>query len=187
MSQVWSGNISTDDPATHIEGTHLFLLEWYTCSHQAEIQIWGSPSTPNPIPENAKLHFLSLVDIARIPLYLAAGPSCDVFTENEATTNWLTEALLTCEGSDYHEDAPGEPLWMRMGGQSEYGILLRVETENEEELGIRSVVTEILLYAPPCRPHPCPPLWRLLMGISRTLRSGAETLSKSSLYRYAPM
>ena len=147
MSQVWSGNISTDDPATRIEGTALLLIRLYARLSYAEIQIWSNPSTPIPFPDNAKLHFLSLVEIARIPLYIAAGPSCDVSTGNEATTAWLTEALLFDEGSDRREDAPREPRWMRTGSQSENGILLRVETENEKELGIRNVVTELLLYA----------------------------------------
>ena len=157
MSQVWSGNISTDDPATRIEGTARILIRLYARSSHADIQIWSNPSTPISIPENAKLHFLSLVEIARIPLYLAAGPSCDVSTGNETTITWLTEALLTDEGSDHHEEAPREPRWMRTGGQSENGILLRVETENEEELGIRNVVTELLVYAAIAKSRPALP------------------------------
>lgn len=132
MSPVWSGSISTDDPATCIQ----------------DVQISASdPSTPLFIPQDAKLLLLSLVEVSRIPLYLAAGPSCAVSTTNEVTTRWLTEALLDYQESDRHEDASSEEWWSRLGGQSKTGILLRVGTENEEENGIRGGVTEVLLYA----------------------------------------
>ena len=149
MSQAWSGNISTDDPATRIQGVAYPPQCSYTyADHHVDVQIWAHhSSTLVPVSKDAKLHFLSLVDVARIPLHLAAGPSCDVSTTNEATTRWLTEALLDCDESDLCGDASKEPWWSHSGLQSENGILLRVETENEEEKGIRNAVTEMLLYA----------------------------------------
>lgn len=145
MSQVWSGNISTDDLATCIQ----------------DVQIWApQSSTQVPLSRDAKLHFLSLVEVTRIPLYLAAGPSCDVSTGNEATTRWLTEALLDYEESDLRGDALREPWWSHSGRQSENGILLRVETENVEDREIRNVITEVLLYAASTRSYtslPTPP------------------------------
>lgn len=130
--QAWSGNISTDDSATCIP----------------DVQIWvPNASAQVPLPQAAKLHFLSIVEVARIPLYLAAGPSYNVFTENECTTRWLTEALLDSEESDLHGDASREPWWLRLGGQSENGILLRVDTQDEEGHRIQSLITEVLLYA----------------------------------------
>lgn len=132
MTEIWSGNISTDDAATCIQ----------------DVQIWASnSSTRAPLPQDAKLHFLSLVEVARIPLYFAAGPSCEVSTSNEATTRWLTGALLDCEEPDSFEDASREQWWSHLGRQSEHGILLSVETGNMEEHGIQSVITEMLLYA----------------------------------------
>ena len=129
--------------------------------HPVDVQIWASnSSTPNPLTQNAKLHFLSLVEVAQIPLYLAAGPPCDVFTRDEATARWLTEALLACEESDFDADVSRRPWWSHVGGQSENGILLKVKTENEEEHGIRNSITEMLLYAGDTRSHtalPTPP------------------------------
>lgn len=124
--------------------------------HYADVQIWApdSSSTPIPLSQDAKLHFLSLVEVARIHLYLAAGPSCDVSTGSEATTRWLTESLL-----DDDWDASREPWWSHVGRQSENGILLGVEIENEER-GTRNVITEVLLYAAVTRPNtalPTPP------------------------------
>lgn len=68
-------------------------------------------------------------------------------TANEATTRWLTELLLNHEGPDLNGDASREPWWLQLGRQSENGVLLRVKTENEEERGIRNIITEMLLYA----------------------------------------
>lgn len=54
-----------------------------------------------------------------------------------------------------------EPWWSHSGGQSENGILLKVnKTENEEEYGIQNSITEVLLYAGDTRSHtalPTPP------------------------------
>ena len=96
---------------------------------------------------NAKLQFLSLVELARIPLYFAAGPSCSVTTTNEATTRWLTKALLDYEESDLNGVASKQPWWTYPGMQSDNGVLLKVEAGNEEEHGIQNVVTEILFFA----------------------------------------
>ena len=60
---------------------------------------------------------------------------------------WLTDALLHCEEYGSDGNASKEPWWSQLGRQSENGILLRVETGNEEEHGIQDVITEVLLYA----------------------------------------
>lgn len=172
MSQAWSGDISIDSPAACIKGKALLpnpATHTHT-DHFADVQIWAPPNTATPVllPQNAKLRFLSHVEVARIPLYLAAGPSCDVSTTDEATTRWLTGALLDDGQPDLDGDASRQPWWSRAGMQSEIGILLRVETEDEEEHGIRNVVTEMLLYAavaksgpalltPPTSSSPAPP------------------------------
>ena len=116
--------------------------------HRIDVQIWApNPLTPILIPQNARLQFLSLVEVARIPLYLAAGPSCIVSTTNEATTRWLNKALLDYEESDLSGDASRKPWWRYPCMQSDNGVLLKVETRNEEEHGIQNVVTEILFFA----------------------------------------
>ena len=125
-----------------------------TTDHHIDVQIWSpNPSTPVLISQNAKLQFLSLVEVARIPLYLAAGPSYIVSTTNEATTRWLTKALLDYEESDIGV-ASRKPWWTYSGMQSDNGLLLKVETGNEEEHGIQNVVTEILFFAAAARSSP---------------------------------
>ncbi|CAF9905701.1 hypothetical protein IMSHALPRED_003936 [Imshaugia aleurites] len=169
MSQVWSGNISTDDPTACIHGNARPMMQLRLTDHHLDIHIWTSnSSTRVPFSQDAKLHFLSLVEVARIPLYFAAGPSCNVSTGNEATTTWLTEALLNYEESGLRRDASREPWWSQSGRQSEDGILLKVDNENEEERGITNGITEVLLYAavsktdtavptPPASSSPQPP------------------------------
>ena len=172
MSQVWSGNITTDDSATCIQGNapHLIHLCYIYTDYYTDVRIsaLNSSSKPNPLPQDAKLHFLSFVEVARIPLYLAVGPSCDVSTGDEATTRWLSEALLKYERCDLHGNASKEPWWLHVGSQSENGILLRVEAQNEEECRMQDVATEVLVYAattqqntalptPPRSSSPAPP------------------------------
>ena len=172
MSQVWSGNITTDDSATCLQGNapHLLHLDYVCTDRHIDVRISApiSSSKPIPLPQDAKLHFLALVEVARIPLYLAVGPSCDVSTGDEATKRWLTEALLQFEGCDLHGNASREPWWLHMGNQSENGILLRVEAQNEEECRLQDVASEVLVYAavtqhntalptPPRSSSPAPP------------------------------
>ena len=144
----------------------------------------NSSSDPNPLPQYAKLHFLSLVEVSRIPLYLAIGPSCDVSTGDEATTRWFTEALLQHEGCGPYGNASREPWSLHVGGQSENGILLRVEAQNEDESRTQDMATEVLVYAaviqqstalptPPRSSSPAPPD----EDTSNTLNK-AETLVK---------
>ena len=70
-------------------------------------------------------------------------------------------------GNENIDIASREPWWSHHGGQSENGILVRVETENEER-EMRNIVTEVLLYAavaktspalptPPASSSPAPP------------------------------
>lgn len=96
------------------------------------------------------MRFLSLVQVALIPLHLAAGPSFYVWTHNESTEQWISEALL-----DHRDAAAGsagsiQPWWLRSTQQSDSGILLKVEN------GVRDIhstpssgypITEILVYA----------------------------------------
>lgn len=148
MSQTWSGNISTDDPATCIQGNARLSSIATRIDHHIDVQIWApNPSTPILISQNAKLHFLSLVEVARIPLYLAAGPACVVSTTSEATTRWLNKALLDYEESDLNGVASRKPWWTYPGMQSDNGVLLKVEMGNEEEHVIQNIVTEILFFA----------------------------------------
>ena len=76
-----------------------------------------------------------------------AGPPCNVSTTNEATSRWLTEALLKYKEVGLNDDASRDPWWSLPAKQSENGILLKVGTGNEEQHGIQNVITELLFYA----------------------------------------
>ena len=105
-----------------------------------------------------KLHFLSLVEVARIPLYLAAGPCCDVSTTSQTTTRWLNANLLDYEEAELHGDVSRGPWWSHPGMQSENGILLSVVDGDEKKHGIWSAVTEMLLYAAVTYTGPAQPI-----------------------------
>lgn len=99
-----------------------------------------------------KLQFLSLVDVATIPLYLAAGPSLNVWTQNESTEHWLSESLLDDWdlGYDTAFESTG-PWWLRPVQQSDRGILLRVEDDAEAVVNAGHRITEFLIYAALCK------------------------------------
>ena len=113
----------------------------------------------NSLARQANLHFLTLVNVPSIPLYLAAGPSFDVSTANAATASWLEYTFLPNQNCDSRHDASREPGWFSTGTQSDLGILLEVVQDEVPKDGQR-IVTEILLYAAievSCRSLPTPP------------------------------
>lgn len=94
------------------------------------------------------MRFLSLVEVAAIPLHLAAGPSLDVWTQNETTEQWLSESLL--DDWRIEEDENNEfsgPWWLRPTQQSDRGILLKVEDRTRNTTGSEHKGTEVLIYA----------------------------------------
>ena len=96
-------------------------------------------------PRDATLHYLSLVHVPAIPLYLAAGPSLEVSTDSEATSGWLNELILGQADSWDQNGIPNEPWWSNVGGQSDHGILLGVRYGEDGQAG-DNCITEVLLY-----------------------------------------
>jgi hypothetical protein len=94
------------------------------------------PSTP--------LRFLSTVDTAKIPLYLAAGPSLDVWTTSEATEAWFESMLLSQPVLSTDIDATEHEWWNLARSQSPIGILVQVQSRVETVQ--KPSVTEILFY-----------------------------------------
>lgn len=109
----------------------------------ADIRLWSS--TPSTLPHDARLRFLSIVDVPSIPLYLAAGPSFDLATDDERTAAWLSEALLAYEVRTAVEHSGFGPWWSNVGRQSDHGILVRVEDEAAQTPSDN--ITELLFYA----------------------------------------
>ncbi|KAL8705105.1 MAG: hypothetical protein Q9225_008046, partial [Loekoesia sp. 1 TL-2023] len=96
-------------------------------------------------PQPACFRFLAILETVNVPLYLAAGPSLDVWTDTETTREWLTECLL--EEADDDENRCQPSWWDRPGRQSQYGILLGVQSGHDGGAGTGLRITEVLLYA----------------------------------------
>lgn len=112
-----------------------------------EIQLWSAITSGQiPISRGAKLHFLSLVHVSQIPLYLAAGPSLNVSTDDEATAACLSQSLLEESIHEGQDEVSTKPWWTTWGRQSDLGILLNVEEEDANP-GNPSQITKLLLYA----------------------------------------
>lgn len=85
-----------------------------------------------------------------IPLHLAAGPSFYVWTHNESTEQWISEALLDNRDASAGSAGSNRPWWLRSTQQSDNGILLKVENGEEDIHNTPSsgyTITEILVYA----------------------------------------
>lgn len=83
-----------------------------------------------------------MVDVARIPLYLAVGPPLDVYSQSDATQEWFS-ALLP-GGHVPEKDA--EPWWQQTStAQSPIGILIEIHQGANSTSS--PAITEILFYA----------------------------------------
>ena len=113
----------------------------------ADVELWSSGAPDRSLIErNAKLHLLSLVHVPSIPLYLIAGPTLEVSTDNDASATWLAGSILDNQGQHSQYDASCEQWWEKLGKQSDQGILLKIEHDEGATEG-RRIATELLLYA----------------------------------------
>lgn len=104
--------------------------------------------SPRPcLSVDSELNFLSLVDVASIPLYLAVGPSLDVCVHSEATQQWIVDSLFPTRDNEVDPDRSEEPRWLRASGQLERGILLKVTDRASNGINAKPNITELLLYA----------------------------------------
>ncbi len=113
-----------------------------------DLHLFNFGDNPGPcFSSDSTLCFLSLVEIANIPLYLAVGPSLDVCVHSEATQHWIVDSLLPAGDDELDPDYAGEPRRTRASGQLERGILLKVEDGASNAIEVKQNITELLLYA----------------------------------------
>ncbi|EMD87679.1 hypothetical protein COCC4DRAFT_71080 [Bipolaris maydis ATCC 48331] len=128
MTDVWSG--------------HLLLPDGRLIK---EISLTTQNGASSPILSTTSLRFLTTVDTAKIPLYLTAGPSLDVWTTEESTQAWFESLLLskptTSPNASNHDT---NEWWNLARSQSPIGILAQVQDVSESTQKPR--ITEILFY-----------------------------------------
>ncbi|USP80800.1 hypothetical protein yc1106_08074 [Curvularia clavata] len=128
MPDIWSGNILLPDG-----------------NIVKEVGLTSQNVASSQILSTASLRFLTTVDTARIPLYLAVGPSLDVWTTEESTQAWFESLLLSKPASlPQALNHAGNEWWNLAQSQSPIGILVQVQDIAENDPKPR--VTEILFY-----------------------------------------
>ncbi|KAF3036718.1 hypothetical protein E8E12_007327 [Didymella heteroderae] len=171
MADIWSGDILLPD------GESI-----------REIGFSSPHITSAPAINATSLRFLSTVDTARIPLYLAVGPSYDVWTTSEASEAWFESILLSLPTAA--ESSNGANEWWKLArAQSPIGVLAQVESPGTTNLEPK--VTELLFYgtiaATPGEGLPTPPSSQdapnAQLGLLPELRVHALPLSSDLLYQ----
>ena len=108
------------------------------------------PSSYISFDPSVSFSFLSFVDNASIPLHAFVGPVLSVCSEAASTEAWLSNCLLNdvCENGDSNRENSENSAswWTRALGQSDLGILLKVDGEIKAA-GFGYKITEILLCA----------------------------------------
>ncbi|KAF2728355.1 hypothetical protein EJ04DRAFT_556830 [Polyplosphaeria fusca] len=131
MTDVWTGDILLHGDAVI-----------------KDICLTQTVASNTPFPAGP-LRFLSTVDTARVPIYLATGSSLDVWTTCEDTEQWFGSILLSKAAAASNPEL-GQPWWACARSQSPVGILTQVVALDEAATDPR--VTQILFYgtiAPP--------------------------------------
>jgi hypothetical protein len=122
------------------------------------ILTWPKAALVPALPASS-LHFLSTVDPAQIPLYLAAGPSLDVCTTTEVTQAWFESLLLSAPAGPAHTASADGALelelewWARPRSQAPIGFLVQVQGIPAEVEKQRVAVTELLFYGSVAKPY----------------------------------
>lgn len=112
------------------------MTEW-----ELDIHFWGveAPLT-KLIGQGVSLSFLSVVNVPSIPLYMAIGPSWEVFSDSVNSVEWLRQHLLA--DFDYSSGPNPSNLPVFSHGQAQTGVMLKATQQSS-----LSYLTEILLYA----------------------------------------
>ncbi|KZF21386.1 hypothetical protein L228DRAFT_171408 [Xylona heveae TC161] len=133
--ELWKGCISATNPSIMLEDVRLF--------------------SSHPKPESLGLsdknfEFLAFVDPSRIPIHLIAGIALDVKTESQSTLEWFTSVFVDADGDSVDNI---NPWWESPTGQSDVGVLIRVEDAIQKVLPkIGPRITELLIYGTTTRP-----------------------------------
>jgi hypothetical protein len=105
---------------------------------------------------SAELHYVALVEIAAIPLYLLVRPHLDIWTHDDETEQWLVRCLLPNLNDELSVNDPSanltRPWWLRPAQQSDRGILLEVMNGASDSGNPGGVITEFLIYATVLKP-----------------------------------
>lgn len=145
MVDVWKGSIALHDGRI-IQGEHGPLRGIFAYLTQPDIGLAALNPAFAPSLSTTTLRFLATVDTAKIPLYLSAGPSYDVWTTSEETEQWFESILLSkpAAATVPISNAATRSWWDTARSQSPVGILVQVEAGEGKPSKPR--VTEILFY-----------------------------------------
>lgn len=100
-------------------------------------------STPSAydtaLPNNAPLQFLSVVNVAQLPIHILLGQQYNVSTNDSTAQQYLERVLLACPQEH-------EAWWNTVQPESPLGILVGVDVDKRADRG-RPRITELLLVA----------------------------------------
>ncbi|KAM3423842.1 hypothetical protein BST61_g1240 [Cercospora zeina] len=121
MHSAWHGDIAIND-AQKLE----------------DITLSASDGQQTHISTDSALRFVSIVETARIPLFLSIGRAFHVTTSNPATEAWFSGTLLA---STHGEDDP-TAWWQTARSDSPLGVLVGISSDSQPN----SKATEFLFY-----------------------------------------
>jgi hypothetical protein len=95
------------------------------------------------VRSRCRLRFISVVEVAQVPLYLSLGPSYLVWTDSESTSSWFFNQLYSEPVDPTNPSEQSGPSWSQNSYQSYAGILVEVP---QTVGGAGLAISEILFY-----------------------------------------
>jgi hypothetical protein len=137
------------------------VITWEHALISLDVQLSSPLSSTAHLDLGSELQFLSVVEVSRIPLCLAAGPPCSVYTASGRTGQWFNDILLSSTQQTEEIDDRHQEWWRSDLRQSVLGILTKVIEISDTSGTIRGI-TEVLFYGVVERPEaqsspPTPP------------------------------
>lgn len=146
---------------------------------------------------STELHFVALVELAAIPLYLLVRPHLDIWTHDDETEEWLARCLLPNLNGDLNANESSAdltgPWWFRPAQQSDRGILLEVRNGASDSGNQGGAITEFLIYAAVLKPPEpksilsTPPASSSPQGVNTSDAGGHEGLVQNIRIRAVPL
>jgi hypothetical protein len=92
-----------------------------------DIQLSTASASWTFLGPTRELEFLSIVEVAKVPLSLVAGPACNVWTTNARTEEWFDDTLTLHLSQESQTASYERAWWQGPSNQSEIGVLAKVK------------------------------------------------------------
>ncbi|KAF3922755.1 hypothetical protein ABW21_db0208756 [Orbilia brochopaga] len=156
MTTVWKGDISLPDRISEAALEGVELLSHVSATAQSHTSIAGPDG--DQVFGGARLHVHTVVDAAKVPLWLSCGPSFDVQTSSEVTANFFANVFIqpSIRSASPNDDDEQDQEAVECR-PTRHAIVVKVLYDTAPDETEKPNITELVLYGTLTKDTPSPP------------------------------